>query len=300
MDRTKEIYKVTLWGSLANMLLVVVKFVAGVVGSSAAMIADAVHSLSDFLTDIIVLVFVKLSSRPADEDHNYGYGKYETLATLIVGGSLLVVGGKLLADGVHKIVDALHGEILQSPGWIAFAAAILSIIIKEVLYQVTVRVGKNCKSDVVVANAWHHRTDALSSVGTALGIGGAVFFGQKWALLDPLAAAVVSIFIIVAAVKILLPSLSQLTETSLPAEEEDVIRRIVAEDAALSDLHHLRTRHVGNVHSVDMHVRMDGNVSLNEAHRHSMELEHRLKEELGPESIINIHIEPLKINGEYE
>ena len=194
---------------------------------------------------------------------------------------------------------AIGGEVLNTPGWIAFAAAIVSIVIKEVLFQVTVKVGRKTKSDAVVANAWHHRTDALSSIGTAIGIGGAVFLGQKWAILDPIAAAVVSIFIIIAAVKILLPALNQLMDKSLPADEEEKIRAIVAEDPELSDLHHLRTRHVGNVHSIEMHVRMPGDVTLDIAHKHSMDLEARIREELGPESIVNIHIEPLKVDGKY-
>ena len=299
MERTKEIYRITLWGGFANLVLVALKFVAGVLGASAAMIADAVHSLSDLLTDVIVLVFVKIGNKPADGDHNYGHGTYETLATLIVGLSLLAVGGKLLADGVNKIMASIGGEVLNTPGWIAFAAAIVSIVIKEVLFQVTVKVGRKTKSDAVVANAWHHRTDALSSIGTAIGIGGAVFLGQKWAILDPIAAAVVSIFIIIAAVKILLPALNQLMDKSLPADEEEKIRAIVAEDPELSDLHHLRTRHVGNVHSIEMHVRMPGDVTLDIAHKHSMDLEARIREELGPESIVNIHIEPLKVDGKY-
>ena len=299
MERTKEIYRITLWGGFANLVLVALKFVAGVLGASAAMIADAVHSLSDLLTDVIVLVFVKIGNKPADGDHNYGHGKYETLATLIVGLSLLAVGGKLLADGVNKIMAAIGGEVLNTPGWIAFAAAIVSIVIKEVLFQVTVKVGRKTKSDAVVANAWHHRTDALSSIGTAIGIGGAVFLGQKWAILDPIAAAVVRIFIIIAAVKILLPALNQLMDKSLPADEEEKIRAIVAEAPELSDLHHLRPRHVGNVHSIEMHVRMPGDVTLDIAHKHSMDLEARIREELGPESIVNIHIEPLKVDGKY-
>ena len=299
MERTKEIYRITLWGGFANLVLVALKFVAGVLGASAAMIADAVHSLSDLLTDVIVLVFVKIGNKPADGDHNYGHGKYETLATLIVGLSLLAVGGKLLADGVNKIMAAIGGEVLNTPGWIAFAASIVSIVIKEVLFQVTLKVGRKTKSDAVVANAWHHRTDALSSIGTAIGIGGAVFLGQKWAILDPIAAAVVSIFIIIAAVKILLPALNQLMDKSLPADEEAKIRAIVAEDPELSDLHHLRTRHVGNVHSIEMHVRMPGDVTLDIAHKHSMDLEARIREDLGPESIVNIHIEPLKVDGKY-
>jgi len=301
MERTreKEIYSITLWGSAVNLMLVALKFVAGVLGASAAMIADAVHSLSDLLTDFIVLAFVRISSKPADKDHNYGHGKYETLATIIVGGALLVVGATLLAKGVEKIVMACRGEALVVPGWIALVAAVVSVVAKELIFRFTVRVGKRTNSDAVIANAWHHRSDALSSIGTGLGIGGALALGQKWAVLDPIAAAVVSVFIIVTAVKLLMPAINQLMEKSLPEEEEKYIHDIVAEDPELQELHHLRTRKVGSVASIEMHIRMSGDMSLNESHRHSVVLEKKLKDHFGPGTLINIHIEPIKINGEY-
>ena len=160
VSREGEIYRITLWGSAVNLVLVAVKFVAGILGASAAMVADAVHSLSDLLTDIIVLAFVRISSKPADRDHNYGHGKYETLATIIVGGSLLVVGAMLLAGGVEKIVAAARGDALAVPGWIALAAALVSILAKEIVFRFTVRVGRKTGSDAVIANAWHHRSDA--------------------------------------------------------------------------------------------------------------------------------------------
>lgn len=298
-SREKEIYSVTLWGGAVNLFLVALKFAAGILGASAAMVADAVHSLSDLLTDFIVLVFVKISSKPADEDHNYGHGKFETLATIIVGGSLLVVGGMLLADGIEKIIAALRGEMLPVPGWIAFAAAVVSIIAKEIIFRLSVRVGRRTGSDAVIANAWHHRSDALSSVGTGLGIGGALLLGEKWAVLDPAAAAVVSILIIVTAVKLLHPAVNQLMEKSLPAAEEDFIRAAVAEDTELHELHHLRTRRVGSIVSIEMHVRMEGGTSLNVSHRHSVVLEKKLRDHFGPDTLINIHVEPIKVNGEY-
>lgn len=300
MQRQQEIYRITLWGSVVNLLLTIMKFVAGIVGCSAAMVADAVHSLSDLLTDFIVLVFVRISSKPADHDHNYGHGKYETLATLIVGGLLLLVGASLMANGVEKIVAALRGEVLSVPGWIAFWAAVVSIVLKEIIYQLTARVGRRTHSDAVIANAWHHRTDALSSIGTGLGIGGALLLGQQWAVLDPIAAVVVSLFILVAAVGILSPAINQLMEKSLPEEDENLIRRIVAEDSALEELHNLRTRRVGTITSIEMHLRLPGQVSLNEAHHHSILLERRLREVFGQNTLINIHIEPLKVNGKYE
>ncbi|MBO4519267.1 MAG: cation transporter [Paludibacteraceae bacterium] len=299
MTREKEIYRITLWGSIVNIVLTGLKFAAGILGASAAMIADAVHSLSDLLTDFVVLLFVKISSRPADSDHPYGHGKYETLATTIVAIALLAAGGVLLAQGIEKIIGAVRGETLPVPGRIALWAALISIAAKEGIYQLTARVGRRVQSSALEANAWHHRTDALSSVATAIGIGGALLFGGKWAILDPIAAVLVSVFILIAAGKLLHEAIQDLMEKRLPEEIEEEIREIVAADSEMSEMHKLRTRRVGNVYSIEMHLRMHGNISLYEAHRHSMLLEQRLRERFGQETLVSIHLEPLKVNGEY-
>ena len=292
--REKEIVRITLWGSVVNVTLTALKFAAGILGCSAAMIADAVHSLSDLLTDFVVLLFVRISSRPADSDHPYGHGKYETLATAIVAVALLAAGGVLAAEGVQKILSAIHGEELVMPGRIALWAAIISIAAKEIIYWLTIRVSRRVQSSVLEANAWHHRTDALSSVATSIGIGGALLFGGKWAILDPIAAALVSIFILVAAARLLHEALQDLLEKRLPEEVENEIRAMVAADSEMSEMHKLRTRRVGNVYSIEMHLRMDGNMPLAEAHRHSAMLEQRLRERFGQQTMITIHMEPLK------
>lgn len=300
MNREKEIYRVTIAGTVVNVLLTVFKFVAGVLGASAAMIADAVHSLSDLLTDFVVLLFVKLSSRPADSDHPYGHGKYETLATAMVAIALLAAGGVLLSEGVQKIVAAIHGEQLVMPGKIALWAALVSIAAKEGVYWITIAVAKRVDSSALRANAWHHRTDALSSVATALGIGCALLFGGKWAILDPIAAVLVSVFILVAAAKLLYEAVQDLLEKSLPKEVEQEIREIVEADHDMSELHNLRTRRVGAVYSIEMHLRMRGSTSLYEAHRHSMLLEQRLRKRFGQDTLISVHLEPYKVNGVYQ
>lgn len=298
--RERAIFGVTIWGGVINTVLLILKFVAGIVGHSAAMIADATHSLSDFLTDVIVLIFVKVSNKPADDEHVYGHGKYETLATALVGIALLVVAGLLAAEGIEKILMVIHGETLPMPGKIALWAALASIALKELTYQFTVRVGHQYDSPVVVANAWHHRSDAFSSIGTAIGIGGAIILGDKWTVLDPIAAVVVSIFIIVAAVKICKEALSDLLEHSLPEETIEEIKRIVAEDPEVSEMHHLRTRRLGSNCAIEMHLRMPGKTPLYEAHHHSMLIEQRLKQRFGVHTHVALHIEPTKINGKYE
>lgn len=300
MDRQKETYRVTIAGSIINILLLAFKFAAGILGHSAAMIADAIHSLTDFVTDAIVLVFVRLGSKPTDHDHDYGHGKYETLASAIIGVSLLVVGMMICYSGVTKTYHAMCGEPLQQPGFIALAAAVASVVLKEWAYRFTVRVGRRCHSEAVVANAWHHRSDALSSVGTTVGIGGAIILGEKWAVLDPLTAIVVSFFIMKAAWSVLSKAVDELTDGSLPKETEDEIEKIVNEDKDVSVVHNLCTRRIGNRIAIEMHVRMPGETSLYVAHRHATEIEQRLKQRFGADTHISIHLEPVKVNGHYE
>ena len=300
MDRQKETYRVTIAGSIINILLLVFKFVAGILGHSAAMIADAIHSLTDFVTDAIVLIFVRLGSKPTDRDHDYGHGKYETLASAIIGVSLLVVGMMICYSGVTKTYHAMCGEPLQQPGFIALAAAVASVVLKEWAYRFTVRVGRRCHSEAVVANAWHHRSDALSSVGTTVGIGGAIILGEKWAVLDPLTAIVVSFFIMKAAWSVLSKAVDELTDGSLPKETEDEIEKIVSEDKDVSVVHNLCTRRIGNRVAIEMHVRMPGETSLYVAHHHATEIEQRLKQRFGADTHISIHLEPVKVNGHYE
>lgn len=300
MDRQKETYRVTIAGSIINILLLAFKFAAGILGHSAAMIADAIHSLTDFVTDAIVLIFVRLGSKPTDRDHDYGHGKYETLASAIIGVSLLVVGMMICYSGVTKTYHAMCGEPLQQPGFIALAAAVASVVLKEWAYRFTVRVGRRCHSEAVVANAWHHRSDALSSVGTTVGIGGAIILGEKWAVLDPLTAIVVSFFIMKAAWSVLSKAVGELTDGSLPKETEDEIEKIVSEDKEVSVVHNLCTRRIGNRIAIEMHVRMPGETSLYVAHHHATEIEQRLKQRFGADTHISIHLEPVKVNGHYE
>ena len=298
-DREKSIYRVTLAGSAVNVVLLVFKFVAGFLGGSAAMIADAVHSLSDFITDVIVLLFVKLSSKPEDSDHDYGHGKYETLATSLIGLALMFVGVMIMHNGVCSIASAIMGSPLPQPGMIAMAAALVSIALKEWAYRFTVKVGRKCESQAVIANAWHHRSDALSSIGTAVGIGGAILLGEKWAVLDPIAAVVVSVFIIRTAWQLTKQSAGELLEQSLPADMEREIVDIVAREPMTSEVHHLRTRRIGSHIAIEMHLRMPGDISLYESHQHATNIEQKLRKRFGASTHIGLHVEPLKINGKY-
>lgn len=292
--REAGIYRVTLVGSVVNLLLLVFKFVAGILGHSAAMLADAVHSLSDFVTDIIVIVFVRISSKPEDEGHDYGHGKYETLATAIIGLVLLFVGFGILWNGATSIWDFWQGGELKEPGMLALWAALVSILFKELLYQYTVLKGRRLNSQAVVANAWHHRSDALSSIGTAVGIGGAILLGEQWLVLDPLAAVVVSLFIMKVAIQLLVPCVEELLEKSLPAEVEEKIKQEILAFPGVTSPHHLRTRRIGSSYAIEVHIRMDGQITLEEAHHTATAIENRLKSEFGSRTYINIHVEPVK------
>ena len=292
--REKGIYRVTIVGSVVNFLLLLFKFFAGIAGHSAAMLADAVHSLSDFVTDIIVIVFVRISSKPEDEGHDYGHGKYETLATAIIGIVLLFVGFGIFWNGASSIYRFLHGGSLQEPGMLALIAALVSIAFKEALYRYTVFRGKKLNSRAVVANAWHHRSDALSSIGTAIGIGGAILLGPHWRVLDPIAAVVVSFFIMKVSIRLLIPCVDELLEKSLPAEVEDKIQETILSFPGVSSPHHLRTRRIGSYCAIEVHVRMDGKIPLEEAHRTATEIENKLKEMFGRGTHVGIHVEPLK------
>ena len=293
-SREKQIYRVTIVGSIANFFLLVFKFVAGILGQSSAMIADAVHSLSDFVTDIIVLVFVKVSAKPEDAGHDYGHGKYETLATAIIGIVLLMVGTGIFWNGLNQILAFYRGEKLGSPDLIALIAALASIVVKEILYRYSVIVGHKVQSQAVVANAWHHRSDAFSSIGTALGIAGAIFLGKDWRVLDPIAAVIVSIFIVKVSIQLLIPCLNDLLERSLPEETEKEIITIINEDPQIKDPHNLRTRRIGNDFAIEVHIRLRPDMTVQEAHVVATGIENSLRAKYGLRTHVAVHVEPEK------
>lgn len=294
MTREKEIYMVTLLGSMGNAALLTMKFIAGILGHSSAMVADAVHSLSDFLTDIVVLVFVSISAKPRDASHDYGHGKFETIASFLIGLALVAAATGIMVSGVLKFIDWWKGEELESPGWIALWAAILSIIVKELLYQYTIRKGRELDSKVMEANAWHHRSDAFSSIGAAIGIGGAILIGQRWTVLDPLASIVVGLMLLKVALDLLKTSTGELTECSLPLETEQEIEQIIQSFPDVQEPHNLRTRRIGNRIAIEAHVRMDGNLPLQVVHDRCTTIENKLMERFGRRTHVTLHMEPIK------
>jgi len=294
MAETVSAVRVTWVGFVWNLVLTAFKFTAGAVGHSPAMIADAVHSVSDFATDIVVLAGLRFSGRPVDKSHDYGHGKLETLAATIIGAVLLLVGAGVFWAGATRIWACIGGQTPEAPGVIALIAAFVSILVKEGLYRYTVSAGKRINSRAVIANAWHHRSDALSSVGTMFGIGGAIFLGEKWRVLDPVAAVIVSVFIVKAAFEILSGCLGELIESSLDDRVESEILGLAMSVPGVTDPHNLRTRRIGRDIAVDLHIRVDGGMQVREAHTLSSTIEELIRRRFGKSSFVSIHVEPEK------
>ena len=292
MERNREIYYVTLVGGVVNVVLLLFKFIAGILGHSAAMVADAVHSLSDFVTDIVVLIFVRISGKPKDKSHDYGHGKYETLALTLVGIALFAVAISIIYSGTTKIILWINGEALDAPGMLALWAALLSIFLKEGVYRYSIVKARELNSQAVEANAWHHRSDALSSAGTAIGIGGAIFLGQRWTVLDPIASVVVGAFILKVSVDLLRNGIGDLMEQSLPDAVEEEILHLVASLPGDVKPHDLCTRRLGNHYAIELHILMDGDISLREAHEKASEVEDLLRDHYGEETHVAVHVEP--------
>lgn len=292
--REKQITRVTLIGSIVNLILTAIKIIAGVVGKSGAMIADGIHSLSDLASDIVVLIFVPIAGKAKDKDHQYGHGKFETLATLVVSLILMVVAIRLVASSAKSIISALSGNILPKPGYIALAAAIISIVSKEILYQYTALVARRTNSSVCKANAWHHRSDALSSIGSLLGIGGAVILGNKWTILDPVAAVIIGLMILFVAIKMAKAPIEELMEKSLDEKTEKEITDIILATEGVQNMHNLKTRRNGQSKIIDCHIRVKRTISIVEAHDIATNVEKNLKQKFGNETQTSIHIEPEK------
>ncbi|MCL2168332.1 MAG: cation diffusion facilitator family transporter [Lentimicrobiaceae bacterium] len=292
--RTQKAQQVTWIGLVINVILSIGKILAGFFGKSSAMIADGVHSLSDLITDVIVIVFFKISDAEKDDNHPYGHGKFETFSTFLIALILFVVGLSIFYQGTSKIVTVVQGETLLRPHLIALWAAFISIICKEGLFRYTKIVGIQINSHAVIANAWHHRSDAFSSIAVAIGIAGAIFLGDKWVILDPIACVLVSFFIMKTAIQLLLPSIQELMEASLPKEVVSKIESLITMDNEIKYFHKLRTRKIGEVYVIDVHILLDNTISLVCAHDIAEALTTRFRKEFGSKTMVNIHTEPVE------
>ena len=285
-------HRITFLSLWTNVALTLLKFAAGLFGHSQAMIADAIHSLSDFATDLAVLIGLRFSSKPRDEDHAYGHGKYETIAAAIVGLALGFVALRIAGDALHRIFAAIQGASIPTPSVYAFWAAVISIGVKEALFHVTRKVARATGSAAVMANAWHHRSDALSSLATAGGVGAAALLGGQWRILDPIAALFVSLFLLRVGWRIIREQLGDLTDQNLdPAVCEEILE-MARHIEGIEEPHNLRTRRVGRHPVIDLHIRMREDMPLREAHDLATGLEHALQDRFGKETIANLHLEP--------
>lgn len=296
-SRAAHVTKVSM---ILNFLLTSFKFAAGILGNSSAMIADAAHSLSDFITDIAVILGLKIAKKPRDSTHNYGHGKIETLSAAFIGLVLVAAAFGIFWGGLQKVITFYQGESLPEPSKIALVAAIISIVSKEWLYRYTIVCGRELKSDAVIANAWDHRSDALSSVGTMIGIGGAIFLGGQWVVLDPLAAIVLSFFIFKVAFDVSYKNLNELLEASLDSETYRNIERILSSTEGVLGFHELKTRKIGNAMAADVHIEVDRDLNIVDAHEISTQIENRLKEICGSNGHFSIHVEPCSDSEYYD
>lgn len=295
-ERKKEMMYVTKLGFVINILLTILKFIAGIFGRSSAMIADAIHSSSDMVSDIVVLIFVNFSIKPKDKNHNYGHGKFETFASFSIGLILFFVGIGMLYSAVILIIEILQGTVVPQPGFIALIGALISIIAKEYIFWKTIKVGKKHKSDAIIANAWHHRSDSLSSIAALIGISGAYFLGENFIILDPIAAALVSIFIMKVAYEIIKPAYQELLDQSLPAETENRIIEIISSVKHVVNPHSLKTRKIGSDFAIETHIYLPDKFTIDNSHDITDIIEQNLKTEFGEDTQVSIHVEPISLS----
>lgn len=286
------IRRITWIGFWVNAVLMLLKLFFGYWGHSDALVADGFHSLSDFGTDFIVLIFVGVAYKSADDSHPYGHGKYETLATLLIAFVLLAVAVGISWGGIDAIISFFNGNELPRPDVWTIIVAIASIAAKEWLFRLTEAKGKEIGSPALAANAWHHRSDAISSVATLIGVSGAYFLGMKFRILDPIASILIGIFIAVSAIKIARPSIDELLERALPPEEVEKIRVMILSVPGVRDLHHLKTRRAGHSAIIDVHIKVDPDLTVTEGHDIASRVEHTIRDRWHRDIIMYVHVEP--------
>ena len=296
MDKTdntvKIIRHVTLVGFWINAALVALKLSVGYWGHSDALVADGYHSLSDFVTDFIVLYFVAVAYKKADSDHPYGHGKYETLASVLIGLILMIVAAFICISGIATVINVSNGEVLPRPDAWTIVVAVVSIVAKEFCYRYTVKAGNSINSSSLKANAWHHRSDALTSIATVIGVSLAYFLGEHWRVLDPIVSVLISIFIAISAFQIIRPTFRELLEGALPEEQIEQIRNVIAHVDGVERVHNLRSRRNGHSYIVDVNIHVAPDLTVRQAHKIATEVEHRLQSRFGRDMIIYVHIEP--------
>ncbi len=283
---TRAAHKVTLIGMLVNALNALAKILVGVWANSSALIADAIHSLSDLLSDLLVLVATHFGRQKADKGHPYGHDRYETLATLLLGTILIAVAGALVWDSLGRLLQS--GQLI-TPSALALVVAAASVLSKEWIYRYTLKIAKQINSKLLEANAWHHRTDALSSIVVFIALLGSLF-GFSW--LDQLAAVIVGIMVAKMGAGLIWESLKELVDTALPPEETEKISSAAKSVAGVRDVHHLRTRTMGSRTLLDIHLQVAPYLSVSEGHEIGVWVARKLRDDFEHISDITFHIDP--------
>lgn len=286
------IRRITWIGFWVNAALMVLKILFGIYGHSDALVADGIHSLSDFATDLIVILFVGLAYKSADSGHPYGHGKIETFSTLIIGVFLFAAAIGIAYSGAKAIAGTLRGIECVRPELSTLFIAVLSIAAKEILFRYTIGKARAINSSSLKANAWHHRSDAISSLATVAGISAAYFMGERWHILDPVASVLIAVFIAVSAYRICRPAIDELLDKSLPGELVEKAGQIISHTEGVKAYHHLRTHRNGHLTIIDAHIKVRPDISVSEGHTIATNVEKALREEFGKDIISNIHVEP--------
>ena len=285
LNQVREITRITVLGAVLNFFLAILKLSVGIVIGSPALVADAAHSLSDLSTDAFVILGVRLSSRPPDESHPFGHGKYETTSAFLVGMALIAVGFFV----IYEAGLALYHHEHNIPGYPVLIVAAVSIVSKEWIYQVTQRVARRVKSPALRANAWHHRSDAMSSVAVLIGgIAGMAGWGHG----DQLAAIIVGAMVGLVGLNTLWKAFVDFTEGSIPARERDLIAEAVQSVPGVKGWHRMRTRVVGREVFMDLHLLVDGRLSVHEGHGISTSVERAIRQALDRPINVLAHLEP--------
>ncbi len=279
--------KVTLVGILVNTFLILLKLFAGIFGSSQALIADGVHSISDLFTDIVVLIGIKISQKPPDKTHHFGHARLETLGSFIVGMALI---GTALYLGIEASLT-IYRQTEYHPTGLALFGAGVSIVLKEVLYHYTIRAGRRIKSQLIVANAWHHRSDSLSSVAVFIGVAGTQI-NPSWHVLDAFAALLVSFFIVKVGLDILKDALREFTDTAPDPEIIGKIKQCALSVNGVIDTHDLRVRTSGGLYQMEIHIVVNGKLTVSEGHKIAKKVESCLIEDVGNFDRITVHVDP--------
>ena len=288
-NNEKIAIKVSVISIILNCLLTLIKFISGVISKSSAMISDSVHSLSDVLSTFVVIIGVKISNKKADSDHPYGHERIECVSAIILSGMLFIIGALIGINGIKNVTNSSN---LVMPGVLALIASIISIISKEAMYQYTIRVSKKINSAALKADAWHHRSDALSSIGSFIGILGSRL-GFK--IFDPLASVIISLCIIKVSIDIFKDAIDKMVDKSCDKEVIDKGISVIEKNESVKNIDDIKTRQFGNKAYVDVEISVDENLLLKDAHKVAEEIHDSVENEINIVKHCMVHVNPYEV-----